>query len=91
MSQARGLDIDSVDAVFNHRLPAQPEVYLHRIGRTGRGGETGRAISLVADREMNRLHGIEAFMQQGPMSVFATARSSAYWAVTRSAIYHAGN
>ncbi|MAD07427.1 MAG: ATP-dependent RNA helicase DbpA [Gammaproteobacteria bacterium] len=66
---ARGLDIDSVDAVFNHTLPAQPEVYVHRIGRTGRGGEAGRAISLVADREMNRLHGIEAFMQQGPMSV----------------------
>ena len=61
-------DIDSVDAVFNHGRPLN-RVYLHRIGRTGRGGETGRAISLVADREMNRLHGIEAFMQQGPMSV----------------------
>jgi ATP-independent RNA helicase DbpA len=66
---ARGLDIDSVDAVFNHTLPAQPEVYVHRIGRTGRGGETGSAISLVADRDMNRLHSIEAFMQQGPMAV----------------------
>ncbi len=66
---ARGLDIDAVDVVFNHSLPAQPEVYVHRIGRTGRGGEAGRAISLVADRDMNRLHGIEAFIDQGPMPV----------------------
>ena len=66
---ARGLDIDAVDVVFNHSLPAQPEVYVHRIGRTGRGGEAGRAISLVADRDMNRLHDIEAFIDQGPMSV----------------------
>jgi ATP-independent RNA helicase DbpA len=66
---ARGLDIEAVDVVFNHSLPAQPEVYVHRIGRTGRGGEAGRAISLVADRDMNRLHSIEAFGNQGPMSV----------------------
>ena len=66
---ARGLDIDAVDVVFNHSLPGQPEVYVHRIGRTGRGGEVGRAISLVADRDMNRLHDIEAFIDQGPMSV----------------------
>jgi ATP-independent RNA helicase DbpA len=63
------LDIEAVDVVFNHSLPAQPEVYVHRIGRTGRGGEAGRAISLVADRDMNRLHSIEAFGNQGPMSV----------------------
>ncbi len=66
---ARGLDIDAVDVVFNHSLPGQPEVYVHRIGRTGRGGEVGRAISLVADRDMNLLHDIEAFIDQGPMSV----------------------
>ena len=66
---ARGLDIDAVDVVFNHSLPGQPVVYVHRIGRTGRGGEVGRAISLVADRDMNRLHDIEAFIDQGPMSV----------------------
>lgn len=66
---ARGLDIDAVDVVFNHSMPAQPEVYVHRIGRTGRGGAAGRAISLVADREMNRLHSIERFSNQGPMSV----------------------
>ena len=53
--------------VFNYSLPAQPEVYTHRIGRTGRGGEAGSALSLVADREMNRLHAIEAFSDQGPM------------------------
>ena len=64
---ARGLDIEAVDVVFNHSLPAQPEVYTHRIGRTGRGGQAGSAVSLVADREMNRLHAIEAFSDQGPM------------------------
>ncbi|MEC7994234.1 MAG: ATP-dependent RNA helicase DbpA [Pseudomonadota bacterium] len=64
---ARGLDIEAVDVVFNYSLPAQPEVYTHRIGRTGRGGEAGSAVSLVADLEMNRLHAIEAFSDQGPM------------------------
>ena len=48
---ARGLDVDDLDAVFNFELPKQAEVYLHRIGRTGRAGKQGVAISLVEQRE----------------------------------------
>ena len=49
---ARGLDIDDVDAVFNFELPHQAEIYVHRIGRTARGGREGVAISLVSDRKV---------------------------------------
>ncbi len=56
---ARGLDIDDVDMVFNYELPDQPEVYVHRIGRTGRANKTGAAISLVTAREERRLHAIQ--------------------------------
>jgi ATP-independent RNA helicase DbpA len=56
---ARGLDVKDIDAVFNYELPPQAEVYIHRIGRTGRAGKTGAAVSLVEDREMWRLEEIE--------------------------------
>ena len=56
---ARGLDVKDVDAVFNYELPPQAEVYIHRIGRTGRAGKTGVAVSLVEEREMWRLTEIE--------------------------------
>jgi len=55
---ARGLDIDAVDMVFNYELPDQADVYVHRIGRTGRANKTGAAMSLVAPREERRLHAI---------------------------------
>jgi ATP-independent RNA helicase DbpA len=56
---ARGLDVKDIDAVFNYELPPQAEVYIHRIGRTGRAGKTGVAVSLVEEREMWRLTEIE--------------------------------
>jgi ATP-independent RNA helicase DbpA len=59
---ARGLDVDDVDVVFNYELPAQPEVYIHRIGRTGRVGKKGEAVSLVETREMRRLQEIHALL-----------------------------
>jgi ATP-independent RNA helicase DbpA len=59
---ARGLDVKKIDAVFNYELPPQAEVYVHRIGRTGRAGETGVAVSLVEEREMRRLAEIEEFL-----------------------------
>ncbi|MDQ6969948.1 MAG: ATP-dependent RNA helicase DbpA [Mariprofundus sp.] len=43
---ARGLDIEALDAVFNVQLPHEPETYVHRIGRTGRAGSTGKAFTL---------------------------------------------
>jgi len=56
---ARGLDVDDLDAVFNYELPPQPDVYIHRIGRTARAGKKGVAVSLVEEREMRRLLDIE--------------------------------
>lgn len=58
---ARGLDIDDISHVFNFDLPDEAEVYVHRIGRTGRAGKTGIAISLVTPREKRRLREVERF------------------------------
>jgi ATP-independent RNA helicase DbpA len=57
---ARGLDVKDLDAVFNYELPKQAEVYVHRIGRTGRAGTEGVAVSLVEQREEWRLQDIES-------------------------------
>jgi ATP-independent RNA helicase DbpA len=56
---ARGLDIDELGAVANYELPTDPDTYLHRIGRTGRAGREGLALSLVAPRELPRARDIE--------------------------------
>lgn len=61
---ARGLDIDDISHVFNFDLPEELEVYVHRIGRTGRAGKTGIAISLLSPREQWRLRRIEKFAGQ---------------------------
>ena len=58
---ARGLDIDDISHVFNYDLPDDPELYVHRIGRTGRAGKTGIAISLVAPGEKHQLRQVENF------------------------------
>jgi ATP-independent RNA helicase DbpA len=57
---ARGLDIEELGAVVNYELPPDPDVYLHRIGRTARAGRSGVALSLVAPREMPRALAVEA-------------------------------
>ncbi|TLX21673.1 ATP-dependent RNA helicase DbpA [Thermomonas fusca] len=56
---ARGLDIDDIGAVVNYELPTDADTYLHRIGRTGRAGRDGLALSLVASGERNRAALIE--------------------------------
>lgn len=56
---ARGLDIRQLQAVFNYELPRDPDVYVHRIGRTGRAGEQGMAMSLFTAAEERRLEAIE--------------------------------
>lgn len=61
---ARGLDIDDISHVFNFHLPDDAEVYIHRIGRTGRAGKTGVAITLLAPREKRRLREVEALTKQ---------------------------
>jgi ATP-dependent RNA helicase DeaD len=61
---ARGLDIEDISHVFNYHLPDDAEVYVHRIGRTGRAGKTGIAITLVSPREKRRLREVEALTKQ---------------------------
>ena len=56
---ARGLDVNNVTHVFNYHLPLDPESYVHRIGRTGRAGKEGMAISLVTPHEFRVLSRIE--------------------------------
>ncbi len=58
---ARGLDVDGITHVFNYNLPMEPEAYVHRIGRTGRAGATGHAISFCSGDERGLLRGIERF------------------------------
>jgi ATP-dependent RNA helicase DeaD len=58
---ARGLDIDDITHVFNYDLPNDPEAYVHRIGRTGRAGKEGVAISLVIPGELHQLNRIERY------------------------------
>jgi len=61
---ARGLDIDDMPLVVNYELPHVPEDYIHRIGRTGRAGQTGEAISLVAPEEEKYLVEIEKLLKK---------------------------
>jgi len=55
----RGLDIEAVSHVFNFDLPPAPDDYVHRVGRTGRKGLAGRAITLVGERDRRGLEAIE--------------------------------
>lgn len=55
---ARGIDVNNLSHVINFDLPDSPEQYVHRIGRTGRAGNTGKAISLVAPRDRSKLRTI---------------------------------
>lgn len=61
---ARGLDIPLLPHVINFELPNVPEDYVHRIGRTGRAGASGEAISLVSQEEIPLLRGIEKLIDQ---------------------------
>ncbi|MDR3605840.1 MAG: ATP-dependent RNA helicase DbpA [Oligoflexia bacterium] len=56
---ARGIDVENLDMVLNFDLPAQPAVYVHRIGRTGRAGKSGVAVSFATSREKLKVLNIE--------------------------------
>ncbi|CAM3267704.1 DEAD/DEAH box helicase [Occultella aeris] len=56
---ARGLDVDRIGLVVNFDVPGEPEAYVHRIGRTGRAGRTGIALTFLTPREKGRLRAIE--------------------------------
>jgi ATP-independent RNA helicase DbpA len=64
---ARGLDIDALDMVINVELARDSEIHIHRVGRTGRAGESGVAISLVAPAEAHRAQAIEQ-LQKAPLN-----------------------
>jgi len=66
---ARGIDIDQLPQVVNFELPNVPEDYVHRIGRTGRAGTTGSALSLVDDEEMSYLRDIEKLIKRSIVRV----------------------
>ena len=61
---SRGLDIDMVSHVINFDLPADAETYVHRIGRTGRAGADGAAVSFCGHSERSTLHAIERLTRQ---------------------------
>lgn len=61
---ARGIDIDQLPHVVNYDLPNVPEDYVHRIGRTGRAGATGEAVSLVCVDELDMLKDIEKLIKR---------------------------
>ncbi len=61
---ARGLDIKSLQAVINYELPRDPEIYVHRIGRTGRAGEKGLAFSIFTASEAYRVNAIENYLEK---------------------------
>lgn len=61
---SRGLDIKDVSAVINYDLPRDHELYVHRIGRTGRAGQKGLALSLYFNREAERLRDISEYLKK---------------------------
>ncbi len=63
---ARGLDIDALDMVINVELARDSEIHIHRVGRTGRAGEKGLAISFVAPAEAHRAQAVEQ-LQKAPL------------------------
>jgi ATP-dependent RNA helicase DeaD len=56
---ARGLDITGVSHVVNYDMPNSPDIYVHRIGRTGRAGESGRAVTIITPKQRRELEAIE--------------------------------
>lgn len=61
---ARGLDIDGLDLVINFDMPRSGDEYVHRVGRTGRAGGEGLAISLITHNDWNLMSSIERYLKQ---------------------------
>lgn len=77
---ARGIDVSGVTHVYNFDIPQDPESYVHRIGRTGRAGKTGLAITFATPREIGQIHSIEkaskGHIQRKSIPTIAEARES---------------
>ena len=63
---ARGIDVDDIEAIFNYDIPKENELYLHRIGRTARAGKSGKAFSLVAFLDRDRMDEIIRYTRVDP-------------------------
>ncbi|MCL4200914.1 MAG: DEAD/DEAH box helicase [Pirellulaceae bacterium] len=74
---ARGIDVDGVSHVFNYDLPHEPEMYVHRIGRTGRAGAAGIAVSFCDDQERKLLQSIERLIRRKLLVEQSVAASEA--------------
>lgn len=61
---ARGIDVENISLVVNYELPAERETYIHRIGRTGRAGHNGAAISLLEEYEQSERVALEKILEQ---------------------------
>jgi ATP-dependent RNA helicase RhlE len=81
---ARGLDIDQLPHVVNYELPNVPEDYVHRIGRTGRAGSTGQAVSLVCQEEIKLLAAIERVLMKDIPRAVASGFEPAFSLDTRN-------
>ncbi|MFN0226321.1 DEAD/DEAH box helicase, partial [Paenibacillus sp. KR2-11] len=79
---ARGLDVEGITHVYNYDIPHDAEGYIHRIGRTGRAGQTGKAITFVSPRDAFHLEAIEKGIKMS--LVKRTGRSASALAETRA-------
>jgi ATP-dependent RNA helicase RhlE len=61
---SRGIDVDKLSHVINYEIPEQAETYVHRIGRTGRAGSTGKALSFCANEELSYMKDINKLVKQ---------------------------
>ena len=86
---ARGLDIDDIPLVVNYELPYVPEDYIHRIGRTGRAGASGEAISFVAPEEEKYLAEIERLLKKTVPIVAAEGFDPSSVRAERAPAHHA--
>ncbi|BCB41146.1 ATP-dependent RNA helicase [Vibrio alginolyticus] len=73
---ARGLDVDNLDAVFNFELSRDPEVHVHRIGRTGRAGSKGLAFSFFGEKDGLRVARIEEYLDMDVVPAILPAKSN---------------
>jgi ATP-dependent RNA helicase RhlE len=82
---ARGLDVDGISHVVNYDLPMEPETYVHRIGRTGRAGATGVAMSFCDGEQRRLLHAIERLLNRKlPVEQIATSGETSALAMPSS-------
>jgi ATP-dependent RNA helicase RhlE len=88
---SRGLDIESLPQVINFDIPHSPEDYVHRIGRTGRAGLTGEAISLVAPEDMEALAAIEKLINKKLERVLVAGYANAGTVATMVSEHGGGN